>query len=117
MMKFRSLSNGTSSRVKYELKTIKFRGRKVEKERVAIVKTRMNKRCSNSFSSVEIKSIANTSKITNKRETRFRYVRYMTIPIPPSFLHPPPLSSRPFEVGVQGYYKKNLALQMLLCEF
>ncbi len=77
MMNFRSFSNSTSSCVKYELKTIKLRGRKIEKERVAIVKTRMNKRCSNKFSSVKIKSVANTSKIANKRETRFRYVRYM----------------------------------------
>src|SRR5258706_15317381 len=62
MMNFWSFSNSTSSCVKYKLKTIKLRGRKIEKERVAIVKTRMNKRCSNKFSSVKIKSVANTSK-------------------------------------------------------
>ena len=67
-MKFRSFINGTSSRVKYELKTIKFRGKTIEKERVATVKRRMNKRCSNKFSSVVVKSEANTSKITNKRK-------------------------------------------------
>ena len=62
-MKFKSFINGTSSRIKYELKTIKFRGRKIEN---AIVKTRMNKRCSNRFSSVEIKSLTITSKFTSK---------------------------------------------------
>ena len=38
-MKFGSFSNGTSNCVKYELKTIKFRGGKTEKERAAVVKT------------------------------------------------------------------------------
>jgi len=44
--------NNTSGRVENQLKTIKLRARKVEKERVAIVYLGMNERCSYSFIAV-----------------------------------------------------------------
>jgi len=49
------------------------RGRKIEEERVAIVKTRVDERCSNSLSSVKNKCIAYTPEITNMREASLRY--------------------------------------------
>src|SRR5664279_1839168 len=63
--------------MKNKLKTIvEFSGRKIKKKRVTVVKTRMNKRCCNCFSSSKIKSATNTPKITSMTETRFRDGRY-----------------------------------------
>jgi len=46
----RSFRNSTSNRVENQLKTIKLRVSKIEKERVAIVYLGMNEICSDSFS-------------------------------------------------------------------
>jgi len=53
----RRFRNSTSSKVENQLKTIKLRTRKIEKERVAIVYLGMNERCSDSFRCIRIKSI------------------------------------------------------------
>jgi len=45
---------------------------KIEEERVAIVKARVNKSCSNNFGSMEIKCIADATEITNVKKTGFR---------------------------------------------
>jgi len=50
----RSSINTTSGRVENQLKTIKLRARKVEKERIAMVYLGMNERCSYSFSCSKI---------------------------------------------------------------
>ena len=64
MGKSRSFRNGSSCRVENELKTIKLRARKVEKERVAIANLGMNERCGNDLSSRVVQSVANSTKIT-----------------------------------------------------
>ena len=43
--------------------------RKIEKERVAVVKVRMNKSCSDDFGSLDIKCIADATKITYLKKT------------------------------------------------
>jgi len=48
----RRFRNSTSSTVDNQLKTIKLRTRRIEKERLAIVYLGMNERCSDSFSYV-----------------------------------------------------------------
>ena len=63
MSEFRSFRNSVSGGVKNELKTIQLRARKVEKEGVAIVNFRMNKRRSNSLSSSIVKSTSDSAKI------------------------------------------------------
>jgi len=68
----RSFRNSTSSRVENQLKTIKLRARKIEKERVAIVYLGMNERCSNSFGCSRIESTSDSTKVTNRQKTRFR---------------------------------------------
>ena len=47
--------------------------RKIEKERVAIVYLGMNERCSDSFSCRGIKSISDTTKVTNRHKARVRH--------------------------------------------
>jgi hypothetical protein len=48
--------------------------RKIEEERVAVIKARMNEAiesCSNDFGSLEIKCIADANEITNEKKTAF----------------------------------------------
>ena len=52
MSEFRSFRNSASGGVKNDLKTIQLRVRKVKKEGVAIVNFGMNKKRSNSLSSI-----------------------------------------------------------------
>ena len=73
----RSIRNITSSRVENQLKTVELTARKIEKERVAIVYLGMNERCSDSFSCSGIKSISDTTKVTNSHKARFRHRRNM----------------------------------------
>ena len=73
MLEIRSSRNGTSGRVKNELKTIQMSARMVKKERVAIVNLGMNKRSSRSLSSSIVESISDSAKISNGEEARFRY--------------------------------------------
>ena len=73
MGEMRSSRNSTSSRVENQLRTIKLRARKVEKERVAIVYLGMNERCSYSFSCSKIEGISDSTKVTNRQKARFRY--------------------------------------------
>jgi len=68
----RSFRNSTSSRVENQLKTIKFRARQIEKERVAVVYLGMNERCSDSFSWRRIESTSDSTKVTNRQKARFR---------------------------------------------
>jgi len=68
----RIFKNSTSSRVENQLKTIKLRARKVQKERVAIVYLGMNERCSDSFSCSRIDNICDSTKVAKRRKTRFR---------------------------------------------
>ena len=72
---FWNLINNSSSRVKNELKAIKFTLRKIEKKRIAVVYFRVYKRSSNSFGSRGVKSVSYATKVTNRRETRFRNSR------------------------------------------
>ena len=73
----RSFRNSASSRVENQLKTIKLRSRKIEKERVAIVYLGMNERCSDSFSCSRIESISDSTKVTNRQKARCRNRRNM----------------------------------------
>jgi hypothetical protein len=57
-----------SSSIGNELKTIRLRGRDIKVVRVAIVKSRMNKRGSNSDISVVMKTASNSSNITDTRK-------------------------------------------------
>jgi len=68
----RSFRNSMSSRVENQLKTIKLRTRKIEKERVAIVYLGMKERCSASFSCSRIESTSDSTKVTNRKKARFR---------------------------------------------
>ena len=54
----------------HELKTIKLRAREVQKEGVAVIKFRVNERCSNSLSSGIVKNISYSLEVTNGVETR-----------------------------------------------
>jgi hypothetical protein len=42
------------------------------RKRIAVIKVRMNKRCSNDFGNMEIKFIVVATKIINVKETGFR---------------------------------------------
>jgi len=68
----RSFRNSTSSRVENQLKTIKLRTRKIEKQRVAIVYLGMNERCSDNFSCSRIERTSDSTKVTNRQKARFR---------------------------------------------
>jgi len=68
----RRFRNSTSSSVENQLKTIKLRTRKIEKERVAIVYLGMNERYSDSFSCSKIESTSDSTKVTNRQKARFR---------------------------------------------
>jgi len=65
----RVLEIAKSSRVENQLKAIKLRARKVEKERVAIVYL---ERCSDNSCS-RIMSIPDSTKVINRHKARFRY--------------------------------------------
>ena len=71
MAEFRSIRNTLSCRVKNVLETIKLRTREVQKEGVAVIKFRVNKRCSNNLSSGIVKSVSYLPEVTNRLETRF----------------------------------------------
>ena len=45
--------------------------REVQRERVAVIKFRVNERCSNSLSSGIVKSVSYSPEVTNRLETRF----------------------------------------------
>jgi len=68
----RIFSNNTSSRVENQLKTIKLRTRKIEKDRVAVVYLGMNERCSDSFSCIRIESTSDSTKVTKRQKARFK---------------------------------------------
>lgn len=61
----RGSRNSTSSGVENQLKTTKLRARKVKKQRVAIVYLGMNKRGGNGLSSMLIKSVSDSPKVSN----------------------------------------------------
>jgi hypothetical protein len=63
----------TSSRVENQLKTIKLRARKVEKDRVAIAVLGMNERCSNSSSNSRTESLSIHDLRRIRKKLRFRY--------------------------------------------
>jgi len=68
----RRFRNSTSSRVENQLKTIKLRPRKIEKEKVVIVYLGINERCSESFSCSIIESTSDSTKVTNRQKARLR---------------------------------------------
>jgi len=61
----RGFRNGSSSRVENKLKAIKLTARKIEKERVAVVNLGMNERRGDGLSSRMIKSVPDSTKVTD----------------------------------------------------
>jgi hypothetical protein len=70
-----SSGDSTNSSIQNELKTIKLRGRKIRKERVAIIKSRMNERDSSSNSSVVIETAPSSRLIYDSDSNMIRHVR------------------------------------------
>jgi hypothetical protein len=77
VMKPGGFGDSTSSRVKYKLKTICRRCRKIEQKWITVIKFGMNKSSSNGTRSSLIYWASKTSQIPNMIETRFRNGRDM----------------------------------------
>jgi len=67
---FGSVNHSPGKRVLNNLKTICLRFWKVEVQRVAIIKFRVNNRCDNGTVSFEVKIVADTAEFTNAIITR-----------------------------------------------
>ena len=72
MTEFGSLNHSPGKRVLNNLKTICLRFWKVEIQRVAVIKLRVNNRCGNGTGSFEVKIRADRTKFTNGIITIFR---------------------------------------------
>ena len=65
MAKFRCRNNRASKRILNALKMIKLMARKTKVERVAVVQLGVNKRSSDSACSFVVKTVTNTTKVTD----------------------------------------------------
>jgi len=61
----RGFRNSSSCRVENKLKAIKLTARKIEKERVTVVDLGMNERRSDGLSGGIVKSVPDSTKVTN----------------------------------------------------
>jgi len=69
------MNTNMSKRILNELETVFLRLRKIEVDRVAVIKFRVNSGGGNGSSCFEIKIRTNTTKLTNVRITKFRQCR------------------------------------------
>ena len=69
----RKFCNCSSGAVKNQLKAIKLRTRKIEKEKVAVVNFEINESSRDSMSGSVVERVSDSMKITNEQEARFRF--------------------------------------------